>query len=96
MEQLGETGRGNAPDHPDHRRQIEGEGITGTVRPGAWDWQLDRPDGCTTLIADYFVETDDGAVINVHNRATVCPPGGRRGAAADLYPPGVRSAAGPV
>ncbi|MCB2066988.1 MAG: DUF3237 family protein [Erythrobacter sp.] len=76
--QVGETGRGNRRIIPITGGTVEGpgdgEGIHGTVRPGAWDWQLDRPDGCLDLVADYFLETDDGAVINVRNTATACPP----------------------
>ena len=48
--------------------------MNGTIRAGAWDWQIDRPDGCTELEADYFIETEDGAMINVVNRAAICPP----------------------
>ncbi|MEN7536081.1 DUF3237 family protein [Aurantiacibacter flavus] len=73
--ELGPTGRGNRRIIPITGGTVEGEGISGTVRPGAWDWQLDRPDGCTDLIADYFLETDDGGVINVRNTATVCRAG---------------------
>lgn len=72
--QIGETGRGQRRIIPITGGSVAGEGISGTIRPGAWDWQLDRPDGCTDLIADYFLETDDGAVINVRNTATVCRP----------------------
>jgi len=77
--QVGQTGRGNRRIIPITGGTVSGDGINGetingTVRPGAWDWQLDRPDGCLDLVADYFLETDDGAVINVHNTATVCPP----------------------
>ncbi len=72
--QVGQTGRGNRRIIPITGGSITGEGIYGTVTPGAWDWQLDRPDGCLDLIADYFLETDDGAVINVRNTATACRP----------------------
>lgn len=75
---VGETGRGNRRIIPITGGTVEGPGdgggISGTVRPGAWDWQLDRPDGCTDVEADYFLETDDGAVINVHNTAVLCMP----------------------
>lgn len=42
--------------------------------PGGWDWQLIRSDGCMELKADYFLKTDDGAIINVINQAVLCPP----------------------
>lgn len=71
-EELGETVRGPRRLIPITGGTVEGDAISGTVRPGAWDWQIDRPDGCTDLEADYFIETDDGALINVINRATIC------------------------
>jgi hypothetical protein len=71
---VGRTGRGIRRFIPITGGTVEGEDISGTVLPGAWDWQLDRPDGCTELVADYFIETDEGAVINVVNQATLCPP----------------------
>jgi hypothetical protein len=57
----------------------DGEGIKGTVVPGGWDWQLRRADGCTEVEADYFLETDDGVLINVVNKGAICPgEGGAR------------------
>jgi len=72
--QVGETVRGNRRIIPITGGSVEGEGISGTIIPGAWDWQIDRPDGCLELEADYFIRTDDDAVINVVNNATICPP----------------------
>lgn len=72
--EVGETVRGNRRIIPITGGMVEGEGIKGTIVPGAWDWQIDRPDGCLDLKADYFIKTDDGAVINVVNTATVCNP----------------------
>ncbi|WAT18110.1 DUF3237 family protein [Aurantiacibacter sp. MUD11] len=72
VDQIGETVRGVRRIIPITGGQVVGEGISGTVRAGAWDWQIDRPDGCTELEADYFIETEDGALINVVNRATIC------------------------
>lgn len=80
--EVGETVRGTRRFIPITGGQVEGETLNGTVRGGAWDWQIDRPDGCTDLEADYFIETDDGALINVVNIATICPP-----AAGDARPP---------
>jgi hypothetical protein len=60
--------------------RFEGPGFKGTVVPGAWDWQLVRADGCRELEADYFLKTDDGALINVINKAVICPTAsGERG-----------------
>ena len=53
---------------------FEGPGIKGEIIPGGWDWQLRRSDGCTDIKADYMLRTDDGAVINVVNKGTLCGP----------------------
>ncbi|MGB3795781.1 MAG: DUF3237 domain-containing protein [Alteraurantiacibacter sp.] len=71
---VGQTVRGARRFIPITGGQVEGDRINGTVRSGAWDWQIDRPDGCTELEADYFIETHDGALINVVNLAAICPP----------------------
>lgn len=51
-----------------------GEGMAGEIMPGGWDWQLTRADGCREVVADYFLKTDDGVVINVRNTGAICPP----------------------
>ena len=51
----------------------DGAGLKGIVRPGGWDWQLKRADGCVWAMADYMLQTDDGAVINVRNQGPMCP-----------------------
>jgi hypothetical protein len=60
-------GRFDGPGH-------SGEGFKGEVMPGGWDWQLIRPDGCVEVEADYFLKTDDGVVINIVNKGSLCPP----------------------
>jgi hypothetical protein len=50
---------------------VAGPRINGTVMPGGWDWQLSAG-GCNRLKADYMLKTDDGAIINVLNQATMC------------------------
>lgn len=54
--------------------KFEGPDICGEVMPGGWDWQLRRPDGCLDIVADYFLKTDDGVVINVRNTGVACRP----------------------
>lgn len=71
---VGQTTRGERFIIPITGGTVEGPGIRGTVLPGGWDWQLVRPDGCKELVADYFLKTDDGAIINVVNEAVICPP----------------------
>jgi len=72
--QVGDTGRGGRLIIPITGGTFEGPDLKGEVMPGGWDWQLRRPDGCTDIEADYFLKTDDGAVINVVNVGVVCPP----------------------
>jgi hypothetical protein len=72
--EVGETARGNRRIIPIAGGRFEGPDIRGEVMPGGWDWQLDRADGCTDVVADYFLKTDDGVVINVRNTGTICPP----------------------
>jgi len=71
---VGETPRGKRQYIPITGGSFSGPGISGTIVPGGWDWQLVRGDGCTELVADYFLETDDGVLINVVNSGTICPP----------------------
>ncbi|MXO71544.1 DUF3237 domain-containing protein [Alteraurantiacibacter buctensis] len=54
---------------------FEGPDMRGEILPMGWDWQLDRSDGCTQIIADYFLRTDDGVIINVVNTGALCRPG---------------------
>ena len=49
-----------------------GPRIKGKVLPGGWDWQLKVPGGCFSLHANYMIQADDGAIINVDNSGTVC------------------------
>jgi hypothetical protein len=70
--EVGQTARGNRRIIPIVGGRFEGPNIRGEVLPGGWDWQLDRADGCTDVVADYFLKTDDGVVINVRNTGTIC------------------------
>ena len=56
------------PHHPDHRRQVKGEGINGKVCPFGADFQIIRPNELIELEAKYAFETDDGAVVYVENK----------------------------
>jgi hypothetical protein len=71
--EVGKTVRGERRIIPITGGHFEGPGIKGKVMPGGWDWQLTRPDGCTDVKADYFLETEDGAIINVVNTGEICP-----------------------
>ncbi|MGV3556367.1 MAG: DUF3237 family protein [Croceibacterium sp.] len=72
--QVGETARGVRRIIPIIGGTFEGPNMKGEILPMGWDWQLDRKDGCTEIIADYFLKTDDGVVINVVNSGALCGP----------------------
>ena len=72
---VGETARGQRRIIPITGGTFEGPRLRGEILPMGWDWQLDRADGCTELVADYFIRTDDGVVINVVNTGALCRPG---------------------
>lgn len=69
---VGETARGIRRLIPITGGTFEGPEIRGEIVPGGWDWQLDRADGCTEIEANYFIRTDDGALINVLNKGVIC------------------------
>ena len=48
--------------------------MKGTIMPGGEDWQAVREDGVTEFDARYWLRTDDGAIIKVHNRVLLNPP----------------------
>lgn len=66
---IGDTPQGRRMNYPILRGSFEGLGLRGTVRPGGEDWFLQRPDGLGQPDAHYSLCTDDGVVINIHNRA---------------------------
>jgi hypothetical protein len=68
----GATARGERIIIPITGGTFEGPDMKGIVIPGGWDWQLRRADGCTDVEADYFLQTDDGVVINVVNTGVIC------------------------
>lgn len=72
--EVGETPRGVRRIIPITGGTFEGPDMRGEILPMGWDWQLDRSDGCTDIVADYFLRTDDGVVINVVNTGTLCLP----------------------
>jgi Protein of unknown function (DUF3237) len=40
--------------------------------PGGWDWPLVTKTGCHSIHAEYMMQPDDGAIINVINKGTSC------------------------
>jgi hypothetical protein len=49
-----------------------GPHIKGKILPGGWDWQLATATKCLRIQADYMIQTEDGAIINVVNKGTLC------------------------
>jgi hypothetical protein len=47
---------------------VEGPLIRGELIGGGADWQLTRTDGVTVVDATYALQTEDGAIIQIHNR----------------------------
>jgi hypothetical protein len=68
----GETPFGDRNIVPITGGTFSGPNIRGKVMPGGWDWQLVTKTGCHSLQADYMIQTDDGAIINVVNKGTSC------------------------
>lgn len=73
--EVGQTARGGRRIIPITGGTFEGPNMRGEILPMGWDWQLVRADGCLEIVADYFLRTDDGVVINVVNSGVLCPPG---------------------
>jgi len=68
----GETPFGDRNIVPITGGTFSGPHIRGKVMPGGWDWQLSTKTGCHSLQADYMIQTDDGAIINVVNKGMLC------------------------
>jgi Protein of unknown function (DUF3237) len=48
--------------------RVEGPLIQGALMGNAADFQLSRPDGVTVADATYALRTDDGVIIQIHNK----------------------------
>jgi hypothetical protein len=68
----GETPYGDRNIVPITGGVFSGPHIQGKVMPGGWDWQLATKTGCHSIQADYMIQADDGAIINVVNKGTIC------------------------
>ena len=66
-QELGPAGTSTRVNFPIVGGRFEGPGLRGAVLPGA-DFYLQRADDVGVLDARYSLRTDDGVVINVHNR----------------------------
>ena len=70
---VGETPMGKRNIVPITGGTFYGPGLKGRILPGGWDWQLLNASGCSSISADYMIETDDGVIIHVVNGGTLCP-----------------------
>jgi hypothetical protein len=66
-QELGDAPLGRRRIIPITGGRFRGERLTGRVLPGGADWQIVRGDGVSQLEARYTLETDDGALVYVHN-----------------------------
>jgi hypothetical protein len=71
---MGKTPQGQRRVIPIAGGTFEGPGMKGTIMPGGEDWQALREDGVTELDAHYWLRTDDGVIIRVHNQVLISPP----------------------
>jgi hypothetical protein len=55
---------------------FDGPRLRGAVVSGGADWQLERPDGVTTVEAKYTLKVGDGTLVSVTNRGIIVPPAG--------------------
>ncbi len=66
-QELGDAPLGRRRIIPITGGRFRGERLAGRVLPGGADWQIVRADGVSQLEARYTLETDDGALVYVHN-----------------------------
>ncbi len=73
---VGVTPRGTRNITPITGGSFVGPKLSGKILPGGWDWQVLGPK-CLWLEANYFIQADDGTVINVLNKGSWCSHGGK-------------------
>jgi hypothetical protein len=67
-EDFGDTIEGHRRVIPITGGKFEGPTMRGTVVAGGADWNLSRRDGGASVEADYYLRTDDGVTIRIHNQ----------------------------
>lgn len=72
---VGDTAFGHRQYIPITGGTVTGPKFHGKVLPGGWDWQLFLPNGCGSLAANYMLQADDGAIVNVSNKGVFCGAG---------------------
>jgi hypothetical protein len=66
-EDFGDTIEGHRRVIPITGGRFHGPDMRGTVVAGGADWNLTRRDGGHSVEADYYLRTDDGVTIRIHN-----------------------------
>jgi glycerol-3-phosphate dehydrogenase len=66
-EATGEIPHGQGNRIPLLGGKVAGPQLQGSVVGGGSDWQLLRTDGCSEIVADYFIRAQDGTLIYVRN-----------------------------
>jgi len=64
---VGDVGAGTLMIIPITGGTFEGDGLRGRVLPGGADWNTSLDCGVSHVLARYWIETDDGAIIAVEN-----------------------------
>jgi hypothetical protein len=72
---VGDTAFGHRQYIPITGGAVTGPKLKGKVLPGGWDWQLNLPNGCTSLSAEYKLQAEDGTIIYVSNKGMLCGAG---------------------
>jgi hypothetical protein len=80
-EDFGDTPEGHRRIIPITGGYFRGPKLRGSILPFGADWNLSRRDGGSSVEADYYLRTDDGVTIRIHNQGV---DGGSRPAADPL------------
>jgi len=72
---VGDTAFGHRQYVPITGGSVTGAKLKGKVLPGGWDWQLNLPNGCSSLSAEYRLQAEDGTIIYVTNKGMLCGAG---------------------
>jgi len=78
-EDFGDTIEGHRRVIPITGGTFRGPAIRGKVLAGGADWNLTRRDGGAGVEADYYLRTDDGVTIRIHNEGVTGDVGPRSG-----------------
>jgi len=69
---VGDTAYGHRQFVPITGGSVSGPKLKGKVLRGGWDWQLQLPNGCMSISADYKLQAEDGTIVYVSNKGMLC------------------------